>query len=125
MAYFRCMVGSGGSGGGNLTDQNYDGDTMLIANQYIDVNGTISSYNGWSLTDYIDVGNNSTIYAFSTMANGQINRQYTACYDENKTALRTAVTVLGGLVTLPTGTKYIRISESTTFMSGLKVIMEA
>ena len=76
----------GGSGGGNLTDQNYDGDTMLIADQYIDVNGTISSYNGWSLTDYIDVGDNSTIYVFSTTANGQINRQYAACYDENKTA---------------------------------------
>lgn len=124
MALYRCGTAGGASGGGNLTDQNYDGDTMLEANKYIDANGTISSYSGWSLTDFIDVGSNTEVYAFSTSANGQANAAYTACYDSTQTPLRVRATVLGGRITLPTGTKYIRISDSTTFMSGLKVILE-
>lgn len=124
MAYFRCMVGNGGSGGGDLFKYNLDPLTELIDGQRISSQGAISSNSAYKLTDYIDVGDRTWLYIFSTTTYGQASSSYSCAFDENKSPLNVRITVNGGKVTLPTGTRYIRVSDVATFMDGITLIME-
>lgn len=125
MAWIRgSAIGGGGSGGGDLFKYNLDPSTELIDGQRISWQGGVSSNSSYKLTDYIDVGDRTWLYIFSTTTYGQASNNYSCAFDENKNPLNVKITVEGGKVTLPTGTRYIRVSDSATFMNGITLIME-
>ena len=103
------------SGGGGGDYQSLDLD--LIANTYIDGNGVEQTYNGWSSTDYLDIDGQSTIFVCGTTG------QYNAWYDSSKQFIQ-SVTVGAGVLAVPSGAKYIRISDNTATMANVYVFDE-
>ena len=109
--------------GGNFTDDRYD-PANNTENKYVDNNGTISNYNGWSLTDFIDVEEVDTVYVSpSTSWGSGMDSQYCCAYNANKEPTRVRLTINGFAITIPEGTSYIRISETTARINSMKVFV--
>lgn len=108
---------------GDLFKYELDPSTDLTDGKRIDWHGAVSSNTSYKLTDYIDVGDRSWIYIFSTTTYGQASNKYCCVFDENKDPLDKQITVTGGMTTLPTGSRYIRISDVAGFMDGITIIM--
>jgi hypothetical protein len=107
--------------GGNFTDDRYD-PANNTENKYVDNNGTISNYNGWSLTDFIDVEGVDKVYVCPS-TNFIINKNYCCAYDANKEPTRVPLAMDQFTITIPAGTSYIRISEVTANIDGMKVFV--
>ena len=99
MAWIRSnKKGSGGGCGGNYTDTAWDG--TLIANTYIDVNtGSQVNYNGWSSTDFIDIGSATVLYRCGSMTNVNYNCFY------NSSKARISSFGAGSATTVPSNAK--------------------
>ena len=114
MAWFRCMGGSGGSGGGAeyLMDN-------LIPNTYIKAeNGAEASFNNWSSTPYISVTAGETIKM--ALYNDD---NYAAWYSGDSTASATFLSNFrpsgrGYLeVTVPATATFFRYSNTDAYMA--------
>lgn len=84
--------------------------TDLIANYYIEHNGTQIAYNNWSCTDFIEVTPGETLKVACAD-----NRDYNCWYDTSKqflTYFRLAATGYSEL-TVPANTYYVRFSNVT------------
>ena len=98
-----------------------------IANCYIDnSNGSVVSYAGWSATDFMEVTEGEVIHfawGYSSYENN-----YNAWYNSNKQFL--SILNLGRYasgyrtVTVPTGAKYLRISNETGPMNVTQIWRE-
>lgn len=128
MAWYRCSGGSdgGSDGGSSNVAKVYDAaNGEYMQNKYITTAGTVMDYNGWLLTDYIDVTGATAIYVFTTNnRDSWYEAKWCACYDSEKNVINTAASRTGALFIPPSETAYIRISDYSTFVSGLKVIIE-
>ena len=77
-------VSGGGSGGMKLsTGTNLIDTSQFIANKYLE-DGVETTYNGWSITNYIPVIANKWYLIYSGSANEGFSERYSAYYDTNK-----------------------------------------
>ena len=109
----------GSGGGGNYTDSAFD-LSAVTPNYYIENSGAVIAYNGWSLTDYIPVGENTEII----VVGGTFSPSYTCCYDSAKNVLGGISSYSSGLCGLPTGTAFVRISSETSNINAMKILTE-
>lgn len=114
--WVRCMGGNGGAGG------NYDEIPLtLIPDTYIDRStGAESPYNGWSSTDYIDVSSISDFYMCAD--NASSGQNYNAFYTENQVFI--SAFSMAGHITIPATARYMRLSQTTSFMGIIKLFAE-
>lgn len=84
----------------------------LIFNSYISLSGVITTYNGWSRTDYINVSFFSELKFASTTQSA-----YNVFYDENKAKI-SSFTLINGTKTInvPSNACYMILSNSTAAM---------
>lgn len=116
----------------NLTPSLLTSD-KLIANTYINSDGTVINYNDWSSSDYIDVSNYSTIII--TSSNLESKNNWNAIYDENKNFVKQLTTKktlvksqkIGDFYTnifflnIEDNYHYLRLSNSTSIMKSIKI----
>ena len=83
-----------------------------IDNEYVNTDGTFTTYNGWSRTDYIDC---SSVESFRYKNTGRASN-YNAFYDENKTFIEMfpIQTLELGDRTKPVNAKYFVLSNYTS-----------
>lgn len=93
----------------------------LIANKYITTNGDEANYNGWSCTDYIELGDSYTELIISSPASNGGN--YDSFYDENKTSIAPPFALETGenRITVPDGAKYVRLSNTTEALNNTTI----
>ena len=93
----------------------------LIANKYINIaSGDEKPCNGWSCTDFIDVGGLASV-SFYTIADSTYNRWY----DENKEIIYSNFRTKPNQITthaVPEGAKYFRLSNTTAAMKETYII---
>lgn len=117
MEELATAISEGGGGGGNYSDDIYDG--TLISNTYINnTDGSLVPYNGWSSTDFIDVSKINDFYICGSVAFSS-DRDYNAWYDGEKNFI--AKLWLGSHITVPSTAKYVRISGKTDAITGMKI----
>ena len=104
MTWFRCQNGNGGGSGGNYTDTAWNGS--LIPDTRIDtLTGLEVSTSGYGATDFIYLGDSTTLYRCGDIAQAG----YNAFYDSNKTYI---TGFYGGTdTTIPSNAKYARLSD--------------
>lgn len=114
------------------------GDNILdlstkVVDTYINRDGTIIDYNGWSSSDYIDVSNYE--YLIIVADSGSMLDNWNAAYDENYEFVKMLTinkvqvknSELGNLylglniLKVEDSFKYIRISASTSVLNGVKI----
>lgn len=103
----RLAASSGGGGGDTPTDVDgyvaffSDFSDTQITNKYIDTSGREVGYNGWDISGWVEIPED-TSYAY---CRGFDNR-YTAFYNSSQTYMRHFA---DGAI--PDGAKYVRVSE--------------
>ena len=116
----------------NLTPSLLSTDN-LMADTYINSDGSIIEYSGWSSSDYIDVSNYSTVIIISSNLESQSS--WNAIYDENKNFVKNLTTKrtlvknqkLGDFYAniyffnIKDNYHYIRLSQTTAIMKSAKV----
>lgn len=86
----------------------------LVPNTYINTNGGESPYNGWTSSGYIPIGDTYTeLIIISPSANGG---NYDSFYDAEKVSIAPRFALSAGVnrITVPSGAKYLRISNTTS-----------
>lgn len=81
----------------------------IIENSYVETNGTITPYNGWSRTDYFDVGGKTEIkYSFGGVS------EYCCYYDADKVFISSfsILNTTNGSVPVPANAKYAIVSTT-------------
>lgn len=94
----------------------------LVPNQYVkNTDGSFATYNGWSRTDYIYVGDLSEITIEAT-----VQSEYNFLYGESKTPIRYFVTRVGAnKIVLGSDVKYIALSNTTAAMNATVIKVDA
>lgn len=84
----------------------------VIKNAYIsESNGSKIGYNGWDMTDYVDVSGCAYIFT-------NVRGQYNAWYKADKTFLSKA-NIQAEQTTVPSGAKYLRLSNTATQIANM------
>lgn len=113
---------------GSLKESIADNNLLLlgkiIKNSYVDEDGEIKSYNGWSRTDYIDVGEFSKIKIDinTTQDTGNFN----AFFDASKKYIK-KFALFGNyenIINIPDNCKYIVLSNATDKITNYKLIVK-
>lgn len=116
----------------NLTPSLLSTDN-LMADTYINSDGSIIEYSGWSSSDYIDVSNYSTVIIISS--NLESNNTWNAIYDENKNFIKQLIIKktlvknqkIGDFYTnifflnIKDNYHYLRLSNGTNTMKSVKI----
>ena len=90
----------------------------LVSNSYVTVQGDISSYNGWSRTDYLDCG----LYDKLLINNGGTTSGFNCFYNESKGFI-SAFTLRQGnnTISVPANAKYFICSNNDASMAVLTI----
>lgn len=95
----------------------FDKDT-IIEGKYIDASGNFINDNNNFIGDFISIDNTKSYYISSLL--GQAKR--IAYYDSSKSFIsRELISALGGLLTIPNNTKYVRLSCVNTSLDTLQL----
>ena len=90
-------------------------------NKYVETNGVLTDYAGWSATDYIDISNVDKIF----VSNSLEAQAYNCFYDENKNFISNfVVPVIQAQVIVPTNAKYMMLSHHTEKFKAYKLFYE-
>lgn len=91
----------------------------IVQNSYIgSTNGKSIPYNGWDETGFIDVTGVDKVYT-------NVTGQYNAWYKPDKTFLSGATFTANTGLAVPSGAKYLKLSQSHAIMSQLSVTTSA
>lgn len=95
----------------------------IVKNSYVTTSGAISSYTGWDRTTYIDVSTFKKVRI--VIQSAAVNYIYNYWYDANKAPL-SSLTLTGtdAKYEVPSGAKYLVISNTSTAMATLEVTAE-
>lgn len=92
---------------------------LLVKDSYVDKDGTIAEYIGWSRTNYIDVSQYSILKLYVPMS-----IRYACWFKEDKTDIVFPIhTITKGeiLLFVPSNAKYLMISDSTENMENVTI----
>ena len=98
----------------------------LIDGEYVELNGTITSYAGWKRSDYLEIPEDAATLRFDT-GSSTYNDKYNCFYDENKNFI-SAFTIHKGdseTVSIPEAAKYVIFSGNNNFILQLRVSYES
>lgn len=98
----------------------------LIDGEYVELNGTITSYAGWKRSDYLEIPEDAATLRFDT-GSSTYNDKYNCFYDENKNFI-SAFTIHKGdseTVTIPEAAKFVIFSGNNNFILQLRVSYES
>lgn len=97
-------------------------ELSLINGAFInDSNGTVSTYEGWATTDYLNCGKASTLEITSSSSTISSSR-YNAFYDGNKEFISNfSITTIPCNIEVPTTAQYVRISNKTDDMNNIVI----
>lgn len=82
----------------------------LLRDKYVDLNGEIKSFSGWTATDYISIPNDSEINIYS-----KSQSEYNAFYTKDKVFISSFSVVTGeNWISVPNNAKYLACSGETS-----------
>ncbi len=98
-----------------------DFDDTRISNKYITNAGAEANYNGWDISGYVEIPEDAhyVYFANSTNAQANFNTTYTGVYNSSKTYMQHIA--IGAA--LPSGAKYLRLSDTTAKVDAGFVIL--
>lgn len=98
-------------------------ELSLINDAYINQdNGTVSTYEGWTTTDYLNCGKANTLEITSTSTAAVYSSSYNAFYDGNKEFISNfSIVTIPCNIEVPTTAQYVRISNKTDDMNNIVI----
>ena len=94
----------------------------LLPNKYINDQGNVASYNGWSATGFIELPDTQM---FTIVASGSSDGSYNAFYNSSKERISMFSFMQGtNERTIPEEAKYMRLSATTSVMESLALSWE-